>query len=93
MNRKPLLTALAIGTIYPATASAFFPPVRTAAQPAVVSPGDPSIVGTPDIDPVKPPTVAATPEPATVLTGLIGLAAMAGYRLRRRKPEAIPALS
>jgi hypothetical protein len=51
----------------------FFPPVRGT---GVIVKGDP--------DPVKPP-VAATPEPATIVSGLIGLAALGGYRLRKQK--------
>ena len=48
----------------------------------VVPPVVPPVV----VPPVSPPT-STTPEPATLLTGLIGLAAVAGYRLVRRKEE------
>ena len=39
-------------------------------------PGDP---------PIDPPPPNETPEPASVLTGLVGLATLAGYRFRRRR--------
>jgi MYXO-CTERM domain-containing protein len=37
------------------------------------------------VPPVSPTTT--TPEPATLATGLLGLAAVAGYRLVRRKEK------
>ena len=56
----------------------FVPPVSP--PPVVVPPVLPPPIVVP---PVVPPT-SATPEPATLVTGLIGLAAVAGYRLKRR---------
>jgi hypothetical protein len=67
-------------------AQAFFPSRQQASSPAVLSPTNP-VVSVGDPDPVKPP-MAATPEPATVISGLIGLAALGGYRLRRRQSAA-----
>ena len=60
-------------------ASAFFPPVprSTAVSPPVKITGNP--------DPGKPPVVASTPEPATILSGLIGLGMAGVCRLRRRR--------
>jgi hypothetical protein len=40
------------------------------------------------VPPVSPPTTVGTPEPATLVSGLIGLAAAAGYRLTRRQKKA-----
>ena len=46
----------------------------------VVPPVTPPVV----VPPVSPPPPCGVPEPATVVSGLIGLAAVAGYRLRKR---------
>ncbi len=66
------------------------PPVIV--EPPVVPPVSPPPVIVPPVSPppivippVSPPPITTTPEPATLVTGLIGLAAAAGYRLRRRK--------
>lgn len=64
------------------------PPV---VPPPFVPPPPPVIVVPPvvpppiTVPPVSPP--AGVPEPATVVSGLIGLAAVAGYRLRRHKKQ------
>lgn len=50
--------------------------------PPVVVP--PPVVPPIIVPPVCPPPVTATPEPATLISGLIGLAAAAGYGLKRR---------
>jgi hypothetical protein len=55
------------------------PPVSP--PPIIVPPVSPPPIVVP---PVSPPPVTGTPEPATLVTGLIGLAAAAGYRLKRR---------
>jgi hypothetical protein len=62
------------------------PPVPP--PPFVPPPPPPVIVVPPTPPPVVvppvPPPPAATPEPATIVGGLIGLGALAGYGLRRR---------
>jgi hypothetical protein len=55
------------------------PPVSP--PPIIVPPVSPPPIVIP---PVQPPPITTTPEPATLVTGLIGLAAAAGYRLKRR---------
>jgi hypothetical protein len=59
------------------------PPFSPPPPPHVVVPpvSPPPIV----VPPVSPPNTNNTPEPATLLTGMLGLAAVAGYRLVRRK--------
>jgi hypothetical protein len=46
----------------------------------------------PVVPPVSPPPPTGTPEPATIVSSLIGLAVAAGYGLRRRKGEEGPAV-
>ncbi|MCS6864114.1 MAG: hypothetical protein RMJ56_10025 [Gemmataceae bacterium] len=65
------------------------PPI--ASPPVVVPPTVPPVVVEPPIvppvvvePPVSPPSSNTIPEPATVISGLVGLAALAGYRLSRR---------
>src|SRR4051812_23920553 len=83
------LLALAAFLLGPASASALFPPVYHNPPPVTPTPTpttpDPPVTGgggsvTP---PVTPPT-HSTPEPATLITGLIGLLG-GGYILRRKK--------
>lgn len=64
------------------------PPVVV--EPPVVPPVvvDPPIVPPVVVEPpINPPPSNTIPEPATVISGLVGLAAMAGYRLSRRQPR------
>lgn len=59
------------------------PPIMP--PPVVVPPVMPPPIVIP---PVSPPPITTTPEPATLVGGLIGLGAVAGYRrLKRRKAE------
>ncbi len=59
------------------------PPVS---PPPFSPPPPPHVVPPPVVPPVSPPPPThTTPEPATLITGLMGLAAVAGYRLVRRK--------
>jgi hypothetical protein len=63
------------------------PPVSP--PPFVPPPPPPVIVVPPTVPPVVvppvcPPPPSGVPEPATVVSGLIGLAAAAGYGLRRK---------
>ncbi len=64
------------------------PPVS---PPPFVSPPSPPVIVVPPVNPppiVVPPVSPppnGVPEPATIVTGLIGLAAVAGYRFRRKK--------
>ncbi|MBA4063026.1 MAG: hypothetical protein C0501_04830 [Isosphaera sp.] len=77
-------------------ASAFFPPmgppavVEPVAPPPFEPPPPPPVIVVPPV--VTPPVVidrcpppVSTPEPATLVGGLAGLAAAAGYRAVRRK--------
>jgi hypothetical protein len=79
-------------TVVPPTAP---PPVVVAPPvsppPMVVPPTSPPPIIVPPVapppivvPPVAPPPPTGTPEPATLVSGLIGLAALAGYRLKRR---------
>lgn len=66
------------------------PPVS---PPPFVPPPPPPVVVPPVVPPVvvpptcPPPPPCGVPEPATLVSGLIGLAAVAGYRLRRKDAE------
>src|SRR5262245_1324819 len=51
--------------------------------PPFVPPVVPPVV--PVVPPVSPPPPPATPDPGRLVTSLIGLAAAAGYALKRRK--------
>jgi hypothetical protein len=69
-------------------AQAFFPPVIQPPGPPVTPPPiNPPPVVVPPVDP--PPVVVPprqVPEPATIITALVGLATAAGYRrLRQRR--------
>jgi hypothetical protein len=85
-----------IPVLAPVSASAIFPPVVQKPAPTV------SVTGVKAQDPptvsiqgghVPPPptttTTAATPEPTTIVTGLMGLA-LGSYFLRKKKP--VPAV-
>lgn len=97
------LTAVPM-TVFCPSANAFFPPVITIPPPVVVVPPPvvPPVVVPPVVPPICPPPVVVppvcpppvvsppttVPEPATMVTALIGLAATAGYRaLRGRKKD------
>ncbi|QVL31777.1 PEP-CTERM sorting domain-containing protein [Telmatocola sphagniphila] len=85
MLRRTLLLSAGAVLLLPVTASAFFPPIVN--SPPRTNPSNPvSEAGGPD--PGSPP-VASTPEPATILSGLIGLGVMAGARFRKRKETAV----
>ena len=77
---------LGLTLLAPTSAFAIFPPVI---QPPTVTvtkvPVDPPVViqGDPGPPPVVAPPVVRTPEPATLVTGLIGL--VFGRRLLRRQ--------
>ena len=90
-------------TVFTSTASAFFPPVinlpppvvvvpPVVVPPVVVPPVVPPIVVPPVVPPVCPPPVVSppttVPEPATLVTALIGMGAAAGYRALRGKKNA-----
>jgi hypothetical protein len=79
MRRSLATWTVLVTWAIPSSVMAFFPPVRTAqvVSPSVTIQGEP--------EPVKPPTVAATPEPATLVTALIGLSLLAVYHYRRPK--------
>lgn len=72
----------------PSAVYAIFPPVIPDPAPSVVTPVvvptvNPIVV--PAGGPVDPPvTTASTPEPASIITGLMGLA-VGAYYLRRKK--------
>jgi hypothetical protein len=94
------LTALSFVALAPA-ATAFFPPMvppaptEPVAPPPFDPPVQPPVIVVPPVtpppvvtDPCPPPPAVATPEPATLVGGLLGLAAAAGYRAVRRKKGA-----
>ncbi len=68
-------------------AAAFFPPVVQPTPPPVTPPPvtPPPVV----VPPVQPPPITPkpVPEPATIVTALAGLAAVAGYRAVRGRRE------
>lgn len=92
-------------TVLCADANAFFPPIITIPPPVVIVPPPvvppvvvppvcpPPVVPPVVVPPVCPPPVVSppttVPEPATMVTALIGLGAAAGYRgLRGKKDQA-----
>lgn len=96
--RWKLLVPTATLTLVPFTfsmpsASAFFPPVSPPVTTNPVSP-PPFVVVPPVVPPpivVVPPTHPPSntvPEPSTLMGGLAGLTAAAGYAARRRKKAA-----
>lgn len=73
----------------------FYPPTGVAGQPDPPEPPPVSDPGTPPPCecPCPPPPcgggtgVATTPEPATMISGVIGLSMLAGFALRRRNAK------
>jgi hypothetical protein len=64
------------------------PVVPPVPPPQFVPPPPPPVVppqGEPDCDCCQPTTPQTVPEPATVVTGLIGLSVLGGYKWTRRK--------
>jgi hypothetical protein len=96
-GRRSLLWAGVLGLapllLWPAAVSAIFPPVyHPPAPPPPTAP--PPVInppvqggGNPDPPPVVQPPPHQTPEPATLVTGLVGLLC-GGYVLRRKKKRA-----
>lgn len=79
-----------VTVVPPAIPPVVVPPVVP--PPPFVPPSvvPPVVVQPPVVPPVyvpPPPPPSGTPEPATVVSSLIGLAAAAGYGLRKRKQE------
>jgi hypothetical protein len=64
----------------------FFPPVVDQGIPDPPTPPDlpPDPSQPPPCDCNCPPHIASTPEPATLISGLVGLTMFGGYALRRR---------
>lgn len=93
MTRRSIMAigfcAVAVALIIPAACSAFFPPdvfpSTKSIPPDPFTPPDGGGLGEPEpTDPGTGPTVQ-TPEPATVVTALTGLALAAAYRWRQRR--------
>ncbi|HEY8505354.1 MAG TPA: hypothetical protein VIL46_12285 [Gemmataceae bacterium] len=63
------------------------PPTSTVPPPPFVPPPPPPAVPPPPVvvPPVPPP--AQTPEPATVVSGILGLLAVTGYQVSRRRKK------
>src|SRR5947209_7382024 len=89
--------------VWSPSASAFFPPVWGPPSVTLVPPVSPPVIAVPPASPpvfVTPPSSPppiivvppspppnGVPEPATVISGLLGLAAAAGYGLKRRQAK------
>jgi hypothetical protein len=81
--------ALALALAVPSVSVAYFPPNVGIPEPVPPDPFIPPDTGGGLGEPVPPdpgpgPSVQ-TPEPASVVTALTGLALVAGYRLRKRQ--------
>ena len=83
------LVALAAALIAPSLVCAYFPP--TIGTPGITSvppdPFKPPVVGglgEPEPPPPPPGPTVQTPEPASIVSALTGLALLVGYRLRKR---------
>ena len=100
-NLKKLLPAVTVTlttvpfAVWSAPAQAFFPPAWSVPPVVTVVPpvAPPPLIVVPPVSPppivVPPPHQCplpnGVPEPATVASALIGLAAVAGYRFRRKQ--------
>src|SRR5262245_41213963 len=91
------LLVIAFGLFATTEAKGFFPPPPTGVSGGEVPPAPPPVIPLPPPDPfvpppppvvppapARPPVARQTPEPATVVSGLIGLSVFGGYILRRR---------
>jgi hypothetical protein len=84
--RKAVVVALAVALVAPSLALAYFPP-NVGIPPAV--PPDPFVppgtggLGEPEPPPPPPGPNVQTPEPASLVTALTGVAFAAGYGLRK----------
>jgi hypothetical protein len=80
--------ALAIALVTPALGVAYFPPNIGTPKPV---PPDPFVppgaggLGEPESPPPPPGPSVQTPEPASIVTALTGLAFAAGYGVRKRR--------
>ena len=87
-----VISGLAAVLLSAGIAAAVFPPLYQqppAAAPAAppqitITKVDPPVIVTGDPDPV-PTVTASTPEPATLITGLMGLMLAGGYAWRKRR--------
>ena len=96
--RMAAVVALAVAFIAPSLALAYFPPNVGIPGPGV--PPDPFVppgtggLGEPEPPPPPPGPSVQTPEPASLVTALTGLAIAAGYGLRKyRKDRAVNGLA
>jgi hypothetical protein len=79
--------ALAVALVAPSVSLAYFPPtvgIPPATPPDPFRPPDAGGLGEPEPPPPAPGPSVQTPEPASIVTALTGLALAAGYRLRRK---------
>ncbi len=92
-GRRKWTTALALGIapllLAPTQVFAIFPPVILQPRVGITGvPVDPPIVVNPPPPPIISPPAVGTPEPTTLVTGLIGLV-FGGYALRRKKSPVV----
>ncbi|HVK07637.1 MAG TPA: PEP-CTERM sorting domain-containing protein [Gemmataceae bacterium] len=86
----PVVAALAVALSLPAAGFAFFPPdvfppTNQGTPPDPFTPPGAGGLGEPEpVDPDPGPTVQ-TPEPASIVTGLTGLALAAAYGWRKKR--------
>lgn len=96
---RPGMWAAALALAIPTAGFAIFPPVVNQPPPPPVTvtsvPPDPfkapgvTSLGEPEPPPSPAPgPVVQTPEPASVVTALVGLAVAGGYGLRKRRQKA-----
>jgi hypothetical protein len=95
MTRQRLgALALAAGLLVPSVAAAYFPPDVGMPPPVTGTPPDPfkpptgGSLGEPDAPEPGPQPSVQTPEPASIVTALTGLALAAGYGLRNWRKKA-----
>jgi len=89
MTRRGLFVgALALALIAPSISLAYFPPnigVPPAVPPDPFKPPTQGGLGDPEAPPPPPGPTVQTPEPASIVTALTGLALAAGYGARKKR--------
>jgi hypothetical protein len=89
MTRRGLwVGALALALVVPSVSLAYFPPnvgVPPAVPPDPFTPPGQGGLGEPEPPEPPPGPSVQTPEPASVVTALTGLALVAGYGMRKRR--------
>ena len=88
MTRRGLwVGALALALVVPSVSLAYFPPTvgNPGVPPDPFTPPNQGGLGEPEPPEAPPGPTVQTPEPASIVTALTGLALVAGYQVRKRR--------